>query len=68
MPFAKPFKFGKACILAAVLLCLALPVASWGGCIKIATYNLENLFDLRHDGTEYPGYIPGGRLGWNRDM
>lgn len=68
MPYAKSFKTGKSCILAAVLLCLALPAASRAGCIKIATYNLENLFDLKHDGTEYPGYIPGGALGWGRDM
>lgn len=68
IPFTKPFNTWKSFILAAVLLCLALPAASWGGCIKIATYNLENLFDLKHDGTEYPGYIPGGGLGWDRDM
>ncbi|MFW6284341.1 MAG: endonuclease/exonuclease/phosphatase family protein [Desulfosalsimonas sp.] len=51
-----------------MLICLALPAVSRGGCIKIATYNLENLFDIKHDGTEYPGYIPDGPLGWNRVM
>ncbi|MBA2882876.1 endonuclease/exonuclease/phosphatase family metal-dependent hydrolase [Desulfosalsimonas propionicica] len=68
MSFAKSYKFGKSCILAALLICLTLPAASRAGCIKIAAYNLENLFDLKHDGTEYTGYIPGGPLGWNRDM
>ncbi len=36
--------------------------------ISLASYNVENLFDLKKDSTEYPGYIPGGRDGWNREM
>ncbi|MFO7930243.1 MAG: endonuclease/exonuclease/phosphatase family protein [Desulfosalsimonas sp.] len=35
---------------------------------RVASWNLENLFDLSHDKTEYPGYIPGGPLGWNEEM
>lgn len=35
---------------------------------KIASYNVENLFDINRDLTEYPDYIPNGRFGWNRDM
>lgn len=34
----------------------------------MATYNVENLFDLSHDGTEYPAYVPGDRYGWDGDM
>ncbi|MCF8029060.1 MAG: hypothetical protein K9K81_11890 [Desulfobacteraceae bacterium] len=34
----------------------------------VAAYNLENLFDLKHQGTEYPGYVPGGVSGWNGRM
>lgn len=34
----------------------------------VAAYNLENLFDLKHQGTEYPGYVPGGDSGWDRGM
>jgi exonuclease III len=54
-------------IIAIFLFVSACP-ASGGQCIKIASYNLENLFDLRYDGTEYQGYIPGGKLGWNCEM
>ncbi len=36
--------------------------------IAIGSYNVENLFDLKRAETEYPGYIPGGRAGWNREM
>jgi len=38
---------------------------------RVGSYNLENLFDLSLDQTEYPGYIPadaGGRYGWDADM
>jgi endonuclease/exonuclease/phosphatase family metal-dependent hydrolase len=34
---------------------------------KVATYNVENLFDAVSNGTEYEEYIPG-RHGWNRRM
>ncbi|PTB83338.1 endonuclease, partial [Sulfurovum lithotrophicum] len=27
--------------------------------IKIATYNVENLFDMKYQGSEYEEYIPG---------
>lgn len=33
---------------------------------KIASYNLENLFDLTSDGTEYPAYIPNTGYGWTK--
>jgi len=35
--------------------------------IKIATYNVENLFDARFQGTEYEEYIPG-KHNWNKRM
>jgi endonuclease/exonuclease/phosphatase family metal-dependent hydrolase len=35
---------------------------------KIASYNLENLFDLSRDGTEYPEYIPNTSYGWTKDI
>jgi len=34
--------------------------------VKIASYNVENLFDLTYDGTEYLEYIPGSSWQWNR--
>jgi len=33
--------------------------------ITLGFYNVENLFDLYYDGTEYPEYRPGA-LGWNK--
>jgi endonuclease/exonuclease/phosphatase family metal-dependent hydrolase len=35
--------------------------------LKIASWNVENLFDAVYDGTEYDEYIPG-RHGWSRRM
>ncbi len=35
---------------------------------KVATYNLENLFDLTRDGTEYQEYIPNTDYGWTKDI
>ncbi len=34
--------------------------------IKIASYNVENLFDLRFDGGEYLEYIPNSSSNWNK--
>jgi len=42
------------------LLALAQP-------FKVATYNVENLFDAVHNGTEYEAYLPG-RHGWSYRM
>ena len=33
--------------------------------LKIATYNIENLFDLKKDGHEYSEYIPNTKSNWN---
>ncbi len=33
--------------------------------LKIATYNVENLFDLEKNGYEYPEYIPNTNSDWN---
>ena len=33
--------------------------------MKIASYNVENLFDLNYDGTEYSEYIPNTIWRWN---
>jgi len=35
--------------------------------IKIATYNVENLFDASFQGTEYEEYVPG-KHNWNKRM
>ena len=36
--------------------------------VVVASYNVENLFDLKRSSTEYPGYIPGGAAGWDQGM
>ena len=33
--------------------------------IRVASYNVENLFDLHKEGTEYTEYIPYTGYGWN---
>ena len=33
--------------------------------LKIATYNVENLFDLKNNGHEYKEYIPYSKSNWN---
>jgi len=57
-------------ILAASLLLLAWthPALSKNIRFSVASYNVENLFDLQTEGTEYPEYLPDGRFGWNRAM
>jgi endonuclease/exonuclease/phosphatase family metal-dependent hydrolase len=39
-----------------------------GAEVKIASYNVENLFDMNDDGTEYEEYIPNTSWGWNDSM
>lgn len=36
--------------------------------MKIASYNVENLFDMKDDGNEYEQYIPNTSWGWNEEM
>lgn len=49
-------------LLGLAFLCTALLA---GGNVKIATYNVENLFDLTFDGSEYVEYIPNSSWQWN---
>lgn len=53
-----------------VVLLSMLPFAAraYGRDFTLAAYNVENLFDLHRDKTEYEDYIPGGAAGWNRKM
>jgi len=39
----------------------------YGAPFKVATYNVENLFDAVYDGTEYEDYTPG-KHNWNARM
>lgn len=48
---------------------LAVMISLVGGVeVKIASYNVENLFDMNNDGTEYEEYIPNGEWGWNDEI
>jgi endonuclease/exonuclease/phosphatase family metal-dependent hydrolase len=38
----------------------------YGAVFKIVSYNVENLFDMNVDVTDYPEYSPGGKFGWTR--
>jgi endonuclease/exonuclease/phosphatase family metal-dependent hydrolase len=55
-------------ILAAGFCTVAAGAAAEATTFRIATYNVENLFDLERQGTEYPEYIPNGASGWNAQM
>lgn len=35
---------------------------------KVASYNVENLFDLVHDKTEYSEFIPNHKFGWTKQI
>ena len=49
-----------------VLLCCITPIEA--KTFKVASYNVENLFDLTVNGTEYPDYIPNTGYGWTKDV
>ncbi len=50
-----------------LLLALFLATLLTGAEVKIATYNVENLFDLTYSGHEYEEYIPNSSWQWNSD-
>jgi len=52
-------------ILLVLLCCITSTEAKT---FKVVSYNVENLFDLTGDGTEYLEYIPNTGYGWTRDM
>lgn len=54
--------------LLTLFICLTLSASAHAKTIKIASYNVENLFDLIRDGTEYSEYIPNNPFGWNKEI
>ena len=46
---------------------MLLPLYLFAQPFKVATYNVENLFDASYQGTEYEEYIPG-KHNWNKRM
>lgn len=49
-----------------LLLWCGFSFAGNGKTFRVASYNVQNLFDLTHDGTEYEEYIPGAKYSWNK--
>ena len=49
------------------LLCFSLFLSLYAKPFKVASYNVENLFDARYQGTEYEEYIPN-KHNWNARM
>lgn len=52
-------------ILFTLFILLGLTSPTYAKTFKIATYNVENLFDLQKSGTEYIEYIPNNIFNWN---
>lgn len=50
------------------LLLLFAPFVAFCFEFKVATYNVENLFDAHYDGSEYQEYIPNTKHHWNEAM
>ncbi len=48
------------------LIFLILPFNLCAKTFSIATYNVENLFDLQKQGSEYKEYIPNTKSKWNK--
>jgi len=63
------FKRHIKTIIGSILLVLLSCITSIEAkTFKVASYNVENLFDLSMEGTEYPEYIPNTSYGWTKDI
>lgn len=58
----------KTIIVSIFLLLLCCITSIEAKTFKVASYNVENLFDLTMEGTEYPAYIPNTGYGWTKDI
>lgn len=58
----------KRIILSLCSLVLVFAGSAGARTFRVATYNVQNLFDLTRDGTEYEEYVPNTRMGWNKHM
>ena len=59
---------GIAITVISISTVLLLCFTSKAKTFKIASYNVENLFDLTRDGAEYTAYIPNTCYGWSKDI
>ena len=53
-------------VILSFLIFLVLPFNLYPKTFSIATYNVENLFDLQKQGSEYKEYIPNNKSKWNK--
>ena len=51
-----------------VLFFLLFPFFLYSFEFKVATYNVENLFDAKKSGNEYKEYVPNSKSGWNNKV
>ncbi|MDY0237901.1 MAG: endonuclease/exonuclease/phosphatase family protein [Campylobacterales bacterium] len=51
-----------------IRICLLLLLSIQSYALTIGTYNVENLFDGELQGGEYYSYIPGNKMGWNKEL
>lgn len=65
--FFSPAWFFILLIHAALVFC-SPGVIHGNEVFRVGSYNVENLFDVTHNGTEYPGYIPKAGYGWTPEM
>ncbi|MFW5959721.1 MAG: endonuclease/exonuclease/phosphatase family protein [Chitinivibrionales bacterium] len=54
----------RALVVSTILIITACSFREEERFVRVASYNVENLFDLRSSGYEYDLYIPG-KCGWN---
>ena len=58
----------KKIILSILFVSLCCVTSIEAKTFKVASYNVENLFDLTREGTEYTEYIPNTVYGWTKDI
>jgi len=58
----------KKIILSILFVSLCFITSIEAKTFKVASYNVENLFDLIRDGTEYAEYIPNTGYGWTKNI
>ena len=54
-------------ILFLLLITLTLTLTLNANTFSVASYNVENLFDLKEDGNEYSEFIPNTKSNWNEN-
>ena len=45
-----------------------IPIYLYAKQFSVATYNVENLFDMKKSGYEYKEYVPNSKSGWTKKM